>query len=166
MTCGTLTKALIASTLWLELEPELVGAGEGRLGMGEGVPLMLREQKQKLQTWQIRGNRENESKCKLTLVSRQEDFEFSEERSERFHDNNHGLTSTAGSLNYICVITWHLTLKWSVRVFEYLMAVLCLWRNMAICKRDWHFKLENKYPSLIISVDLTIPLMFESKLEA
>lgn len=165
MTCGTLTKALIASTLWLELEPELVGAGEGRLGMGEGVPLMLREQKQKSQTWQIRGNRENESKCTLTLVSWQEDFVFSEERSERFHGNNRGLTSTAGSLNSICVITWHLTLKWSVRVFEYLMAVLCLWRNMAICKRDWHFKLENKYPSLIVSVDLLIPLMFESKPE-
>lgn len=80
--------------------------------------------------------------------------------------DNQGLTSTAGLLNYNCVITWHLTLKWSVRVFEYFMAVLCLWRNMAICKRDWHFKLENKYPSLIISVDLTIPVMFKSKPEA
>lgn len=166
MTCGTLTKALIASTLWLELEPELVGAGEGRLGMGEGLPLMLREQKQKLQTRQICSNRERESKCNLTLVSRQEDFVFSEERSVRFHDNNRGLTSTGGLLNYICLIRWHLTLKWAVRVFEYLMAVLCLWRNMAICKRDWHFKLENKYPAWIISVDLSIPLLFESKPEA
>lgn len=34
-----------------------------------------------------------------------------------------------------------LTLKWSVRVFEYLSALFCLWRNMAICRRDWHFKL-------------------------
>lgn len=38
----------------------------------------------------------------------------------------------------------NLTLKWSVRVLENLVAVLCLWRNMAICKRDWHFKLQDK----------------------
>lgn len=38
---------------------------------------------------------------------------------------------------------WILTLKWSVRVFEYLSAVLCLWQNMAICRRDWHFKLRD-----------------------
>lgn len=91
---------------------------------------------------------------------------LSEEHSERFHDNNKGLTSTAGLLNYISVIRRHLTLKWSVRVLEYLMAVLCLWRNMAICKRDWHFKLEDKQTSLIVLVALAIPLMFESKPEA
>lgn len=45
------------------------------------------------------------SKCKLTLVSGQEDFVFSEERSERFHYKSRGLTSTDGLLNDISVAT-------------------------------------------------------------
>lgn len=36
MTCGTVTKLLAGSAPWLEQ-----GAGEGRLGMGEGVPVTL-----------------------------------------------------------------------------------------------------------------------------
>lgn len=43
MTCGTVTKLLMLSPLGLEPRPELLGAGEGRLGMGEGVPVTLRE---------------------------------------------------------------------------------------------------------------------------
>lgn len=126
---------------WLEL-------GRAGWAWGRGCPWCWGSKSKNYRHGKSVVTEKNESKCKLTLVSWQEDFVFSEERSERFHDDNRGLTSTAGLVNYICVITWHLTLKWSVRVFEYSMAVLCLWRNMAICKRDWHFKLENKIPFL------------------
>lgn len=142
--------------LWLEPGPELLDvlAGDGMSAIGDGVTANL--------GWDKEGGHFNR-RCFYMWGQRSKliigDSLCSADRSLMWRlgrimeqKNKVLLRPRVLSLFYLsneCVISiisklqLVLTVKCSARVFEYLRAVLYLCRNMAICRSDWHFKLQD-----------------------